>query len=104
MAVRFSPWQGDPPTATAIDQRLRAEGLSPHRWGNGPGDVYAPHRHSYHKVLYCVSGSIVFHVAGEGDVVLGPGDRMDLPPGTDHAATVGPAGVECMEAPREALE
>ncbi len=26
------------------------------------------------------------------------GDRLDLPAGTRHAATVGPAGCECLEA------
>ena len=28
----------------------------------------------------------------------GPGDRLDLDPGTEHAATVGPSGCECVEA------
>jgi quercetin dioxygenase-like cupin family protein len=50
-------------------------------------------------VLYCVSGSIVFHT-DDGDLELHPGDRLDIEPGTAHAATVGPEGVECMEAPR----
>jgi hypothetical protein len=26
------------------------------------------------------------------------GDRLDLPPDTEHAATVGPDGVTCLEA------
>jgi hypothetical protein len=37
---------------------MRAEGLSPYRWDNGPHDVYPPHTHAYHKVLYCLRGSI----------------------------------------------
>lgn len=79
---------------------LAAEGCSaPRRWGNGPGDTYARHAHAYHKVLVCLSGSIVFHT-DEGDVELRPGDRLDLEPGTEHAATVGPRGVECVEASR----
>jgi hypothetical protein len=76
---------------------LRAEGLSPYHWGNGPGDRYAWHEHPYRKVLCCLSGSIVFHTQS-GDVSLNPGDRMVLEPGVSHAATVGPAGVECAEA------
>src|SRR6266567_2694662 len=51
------------------------------------------------KVLYCVRGRIVFHTTG-GDVELGPGDKMVLPPHTPHAATVGTQGVRCIEAPR----
>jgi cupin superfamily acireductone dioxygenase involved in methionine salvage len=48
-------------------------------------------------VLFCLSGSIVFHTRA-GDVALEAGDRLDLPPGTEHAATVGPSGVTCVEA------
>jgi quercetin dioxygenase-like cupin family protein len=81
------------------EARFREEGLSPTSWGNGPGDTYGWHSHGYHKVLYCVSGSIVFHTR-DGDVELAAGDRLDLPPGTEHAATVGPAGCQCMEASR----
>ena len=51
------------------------------------------------KVLYCVRGRIVFHTAG-GDIELGPGDKMVLPPHTPHAATVSAEGVRCIEAPR----
>jgi quercetin dioxygenase-like cupin family protein len=60
--------------------QMRAEGLSPHGRGNGPG--------GYEEVLYCVRGQIVFHTAG-GDTELGPGDKIVLPPHTPHAATVG---------------
>jgi hypothetical protein len=31
-------------------------------------------------------------------VTLVPGDRLDLPAGVGHSATVGPDGVECLEA------
>lgn len=79
--------------------RLRAEGLDPGTWGNGPGDMYAVHRHAYDKVLVCVRGSITFGLPERGDAVpLAPGDRLDLPAGTDHEAVVGPAGVTCLEA------
>jgi quercetin dioxygenase-like cupin family protein len=78
--------------------RLRAGGLRPAAWGNGPGDEYGWHEHSYLKVLYCVAGSIVFHTR-EGDVLLESGDLMRLPPHTEHAATVGPGGCRCVEAP-----
>jgi quercetin dioxygenase-like cupin family protein len=83
-----------------VEARFREEGLSPTSWGNGPGDTYAWHSHAYHKVLYCVSGSIVVFHTRAGDVELQAGDRLDLPPGTEHAATVGPSGCRCMEASR----
>jgi quercetin dioxygenase-like cupin family protein len=76
---------------------FRAEGLAPHAWSNGPGYRYGEHEHPYNKVLFCVEGSITFHTP-DGDVLLHPGDRFDLPPHTRHAATVGPEGVTCLEA------
>ncbi len=75
-------------------------GPDPARVGNGPGDTYGWHEHGYEKVLYCVRGQIVFHTAG-GDIELGPGDKMVLPPHIAHAATVGAEGVRCIEAPRQ---
>ena len=82
-----------------IEARFADEELDPHRWGNAPNYEYDRHSHGYHKVLYCVSGSIVFHTE-DGDFELKPGDRLDVEPGTAHAATVGPDGVGCMEAAR----
>lgn len=87
------------PTEEALTARMREEGLRPHGWGNGPGDTYGRHEHAYEKVLYCVRGGIVFHT-DTGDIVLGPGDRMVLPPHTAHSATVGRDGVRCVEAAR----
>ena len=81
-------------------EALRREGCSaPRPWGNGPGDTYGWHAHDYHKVLFCLDGSIAFHLR-DGDVTLGSGDRLDLEPGTEHAATVGPDGCSCLEASR----
>ena len=72
---------------------------SPRPWRNAPGDAYGVHTHGYHKVLFCLEGSITFHL-DTGDVALEAGDRLDLEPGTEHAATVGPAGCACIEASR----
>ncbi len=104
MPVRVIPWSGDgPPTEAEIVRRMRAEGLSPSGWSNGPGDRYGVHSHTYHKVLYCVSGSIRFTLPDEGPeagVDLAPSDRLELPAGTRHGAVVGPRGCHCVEAPR----
>jgi hypothetical protein len=82
------------------DTAFREEGCSsPRPWDNGPGDTYGWHSHDYHKVLFCLDGSITFHTRG-ADVELRPGDRLDLEPGTEHAATVGPKGCSCVEATR----
>lgn len=82
-----------------VVNRLRAAGLEPAAWSNGPGDRYAAHEHGYDKVLVCSMGSIVFGLPDRGESVeLRPGDRLDLPAGTRHDATVGPGGVTCFEA------
>jgi quercetin dioxygenase-like cupin family protein len=79
---------------------IEAEGAGPaRRWANAPGDRYGRHDHPYDKVLFCLSGSIVFHV-DDRDVELGPGDRLDLPAGTAHAAIVGLEGCDCVEGAR----
>jgi quercetin dioxygenase-like cupin family protein len=97
-AVLVTRAQGET-TEKDIAARFESEGLSAHRWGNGPRYRYEVHSHPYHKVLYCIYGTITFHTPS-GDVVLGPGDRLDLPAAVDHAATVGDTGVECAEAAR----
>ena len=86
--------------ADAADRAAQAfarEALSPSTWSNGAGHRYPEHRHDRYKVLFCLAGAITFHTA-DGEVVLAAGDRIDLPPGTLHSATVGPEGVTCMEA------
>jgi len=94
------PWpHGEPPTEAALERLLRDEGLTPRWWSNGPGDRYAAHSHSYHKVLYCARGSIRFE-AGAEQIELSPGDRLEIPPTTPHSAVVGPDGVTCVEAAR----
>jgi quercetin dioxygenase-like cupin family protein len=80
-------------------RRLAAEGLEASAWGNGPGDVYGAHRHAYDKVLVAATGSIIFHLTELGrDVELRAGERLELPAGTLHGATVGSDGVQCLEA------
>jgi quercetin dioxygenase-like cupin family protein len=78
--------------------RLRAEGLSPQPWSNGPGDRYGRHDHAYDKVIVVEAGSIRFGLASGESIDLAAGDRLELPAGTAHDALVGPAGVTCLEA------
>lgn len=89
---------GPRPAPEQVIERLGREGLRASRWGNRPGDSYAWHSHPYRKILACLSGSITFHTRDAGDVELHPGDRLVIDSGTEHAATVGPDGVECAEA------
>ena len=86
-------------TRQSAEERLKSAGLNASPWSNGPGDTYAAHRHGYDKVLVATSGSITFHLTELArDVDLSEGERLDLPAGTQHAASVGPRGVTCLEA------
>ncbi|MCI0686076.1 MAG: AraC family ligand binding domain-containing protein [Sporichthyaceae bacterium] len=97
-SVQVLRWSGAaPPTEAELTGQLTAVGLVPTGWGNAPGDRYDRHSHDYTKILYCVAGSIVFHT-DQGDVELGPGDRLEIAARTPHAASVGPDGVRCVEA------
>jgi quercetin dioxygenase-like cupin family protein len=95
-----------PPGEQELRRRMQQAGLAPYSWSNAPGDTYAVHSHSYEKVLYCVRGSICFVLpdqpAGEQQIDLAPGDCMILSPGIRHSALVGPHGVTCLEATRQA--
>lgn len=89
----------DPNHRALAEAVFADEHLTAHSWSNQAGFVYTEHRHDYHKILFCLDGSITFHTP-DGDTILEPGDRLDLPSGTLHSATVGPMGVTCMEAAR----
>jgi quercetin dioxygenase-like cupin family protein len=86
---------------TEVMASFERERLRPSHWSNGPGDSYGAHSHAYHKVLYCLRGSITFRLVDSGeDIALRPGDRLDIEPETVHSAVVGPQGVTCVEAAR----
>jgi quercetin dioxygenase-like cupin family protein len=98
----IAPWSSRLPTSeSAIRRMLAEENLSAYVWSNGPYEIYAPHMHDYNKVIYVVRGSITFQLIELGTWhTLHPGDRLDLPAGTVHAAEVGADGVVCLEAHR----
>jgi quercetin dioxygenase-like cupin family protein len=92
---------GATPNAGAVAAHLRAEGVEPSSWSNGPGDRYAAHSHAYTKLLMCAAGSITFLVGeAEEPVELHPGEGFVLPPGKLHGALVGPDGCTCVEGHR----
>jgi quercetin dioxygenase-like cupin family protein len=103
MQPKVKRWE-DPqaPEQKVILARFRAEGLTPYSWSNAPNEVYTAHKHDYHKVIYVASGSITWILPELGqEIETHPGDRLDLPAGSIHAARVGPQGVTCLEAHRD---
>ena len=92
MRLERIPWTAaDDPREAELRRRLTSEGFDAMTWSDPPQRTYAPHRHDHDECLWCVRGTITFHVDG-ADYALGPGDRLLLPRDTLHGATVGPDG------------
>ena len=77
------------------------DGLEPSFWTGAPGQVFAWHEHPDTKILYAVSGALTFTLRDGSSYSLVADDRIDLSAHTYHTATVGPAGVRCIEAFRD---
>lgn len=76
------------PDAASLRSRLVADGYSVVQWTDRPGTEYGPHSHANEQSHWVVSGEIELEITGVGKVVLAPGDRDLMPPGTEHAARV----------------
>ncbi|MGH2418512.1 MAG: cupin domain-containing protein [Candidatus Limnocylindria bacterium] len=97
----FPDDRGGEPGVDAARDRLRAAGVEPYAWSNGPGDRYGAHEHRTTKLLICAEGSITFLVGpDERPVELAAGEGFVLPAGIRHAAVVGPEGCTCLEGHR----
>lgn len=89
------------PGVGAAEARLRAAGVEPAAWSNGPGVRYAVHEHATTKLLICAEGSITFLVGPDATPVeLSAGHGLVLPARTPHAAIVGAGGCTCLEGHR----
>jgi len=79
------------PDEATLRARLAADGFEAWSWTDTPGATYAPHSHERDESLWVVAGDISF-VIGDEAYRLGPGDRLQLPAGTVHAAEAGAGG------------
>ena len=74
-------------TINKIRARLEQEGLSPTRFEMVPGDVYSDHAHPEAEIRWVVSGRMRILVNQE-ELILEPGDRLDLAANVVHSADV----------------
>ena len=74
-------------TINKIRARLEQEGLSPYRFEMVPGDVYGDHAHPEAEIRWVVSGRMRILVNQE-ELILEPGDRLDLAANVVHSADV----------------
>lgn len=100
MELKIIPWnQDNPPTEEMLREQLDDQELRIFRWSRPPEGVLPGHTHGYHKILYVVDGSIKFDFPTRQETFnLKAGDRLELPAGIRHTATVGGDGVSCLEA------
>jgi hypothetical protein len=98
-AIKIIRWRGGQhPTYQAISQKMTQEGLRPYAWSKGPNFRQAARSHGYHKVLYCVEGTLEVVLPDmKQSILLRPGDRVDLPRGVRHESITGPRGAQCLE-------
>ena len=102
--ITLTRWPADAGqiTINKIRARLEQEGLSPYRFEMVPGDVYGDHAHPEAEIRWVVSGRMRIKVregtrlgaSGAGgcehyeELILEPGDRLDLAANVVHSADV----------------
>lgn len=74
-------------TINKIRARLEQEGLRPYRFEMVPGDTYGDHSHPEAEIRWVVSGRMRIRVDYE-ELILEPGDRLDLAANVVHSADV----------------
>ncbi len=87
--ITLTRWPADAGqiTINKIRARLEQEGLRPYRFELVPGDVYGDHAHPEAEIRWVVSGRMRIRIAHE-EIILEPGDRLDLAANVVHSADV----------------
>lgn len=87
-------------TEEALRRQIEARGYRTSRLVYEPGTRFPEHEHDVDKINGVLSGRFRFEAGGE-EVVLEPGDRLEIPKGTRHAAeVVGEEAVVALDAKR----
>jgi quercetin dioxygenase-like cupin family protein len=87
--ITLTRWPADAGqiTINKIRARLEQEGLRPYRFDMVPGDAYGDHAHPEAEIRWVVSGRMRVLIDHE-EIILEPGDRLDLPANVVHSADV----------------
>ena len=102
MPLRIEHWQQEwgPLSEAAMRRRLEAEGYSASRYVYSPGTEFPEHTHSVDKKDTVLRGRLKIGAEGR-EVVLEPGDMIEIPAGTVHTAeVVGAEAVTSLDATR----
>ncbi len=69
-----------------IKERLEKEGYSDiYTWSDYPDTYYDWHKHSFDEVRWVYKGTVKIG-CGDRVIELHPGDKMEIPAGTEHWA------------------
>lgn len=100
--MNYIEWDEDIlPTEENIRQILKSEGYSVFKWANDPNDYFSPHSHDYLQIFYVIEGSLSIRSFDDNVTYeVNLGDRIEVEPGNNHEAKVGPKGVVCIETQR----
>jgi quercetin dioxygenase-like cupin family protein len=89
VSIAVTKWRqtdGEPQLG-ALRRRLEAEGMATAWYSEVPGVVFPEHEHAFAEARWVMAGFLQIEAAGE-TIVLGPGDRIDIPARTPHRAQV----------------
>jgi uncharacterized protein YjlB len=82
---KLSRWPSNrpPPRADDLEKALKDEGLSPFKMVDPPCTYYHTRSRSYTEVRWVLEGQLLIGLEDQ-EIVLGSGDRLDVPPGVKH--------------------
>jgi quercetin dioxygenase-like cupin family protein len=75
------------PTLEELKHKLSVEGLESELYSDRPGTKYGRHKHPFDDFVMIVSGKMKI-ATDNGEWLLKPGDRLNLPANTAHSAEV----------------
>lgn len=74
-----------------IQMLEKEEFLHVYEWQGAAGVIRPEHSHKAAVTMYVTDGQITFDLAGHKKTIYA-GQRLDIPIGTLHSMTIGPAG------------
>jgi quercetin dioxygenase-like cupin family protein len=75
------------PTLEELKRNLDAQGIESELYSDRPGTKYGRHKHPFDDFVLIVQGKMKI-ITDTGEWTLKPGDRLDIPANTIHAADI----------------
>lgn len=75
------------PSTEQVKMIFEAEGLAPAEEVFAPQTVIPDHRHPFDEIRMVIQGAMFLNISGN-QLLLRPGDRIEIPANTRHSKTV----------------